>query len=65
MTVGGQVVAANTRFTHTFGCGAPETETVEGPRGKPGRTITLRPACDPVLISAAGYLPLSVPYSTV
>ena len=65
VSVGAQSVTANKSFTHQFGCATPEKETLDDARGKPGRTITLPPACDQILVSAPGYVPLSVRYPTV
>ena len=65
VTVGEQIVSANSKFTHAFGCAAPETETLDGARGKPGRTVTLPPVCDQIMISAPGYINLAVRYPTV
>ncbi|MDQ3209233.1 MAG: SGNH/GDSL hydrolase family protein [Gemmatimonadota bacterium] len=64
VSVGTRTVNANTSFTHTFECTAPETETLDGPRGRPGRTITRRGACDRIIITAPGYIQLPVSYST-
>ncbi|MEO8089652.1 MAG: SGNH/GDSL hydrolase family protein [Gemmatimonadales bacterium] len=60
VTVGTQTVSSNTSFSHTFGCEAPATETLEGPRGKPGRTITVRGACEAIGITAPGYISQSI-----
>jgi hypothetical protein len=64
ISVGTRTVNANTSFTHTFGCAAPETEKLDGGRGSLGRTIMVPGACDQILITAPGYVPISVPYST-
>lgn len=61
VTIGDQTFSSNTSFTHAFGCGAPETETSEGPRGKPGRTITLPGACEGMVITAPGYISQAIP----
>jgi lysophospholipase L1-like esterase len=60
--VGEQAVTANQSFNYTFQCVPQEPETLDGPRGRPGRTITPRPACDQVLITAPGYIPGSARY---
>lgn len=60
VNVGAQTVNANTSFTHVFGCAAPETEKMDGARGKPGRTITIPGACDQIVITAPGYIPAGV-----
>lgn len=61
VTIGSRTFSSNTSFTHSFGCEAPETETSEGPRGKPGRTITLPGACEGIVITAPGYISQAIP----
>jgi|GEM_PF-1546038 len=56
VSVGSRTVNANTSFTHTFECTAPETDKSDGVRGKPGRTVTIPGACDGIVISAPGYI---------
>jgi hypothetical protein len=60
VNVGTQTVSANTSFTYTFACAAPETEKVAGARGKPGKTVTYAGGCDTIGVSAPGYIPLAV-----
>jgi len=62
ISVGSRTIGANTGFTHTFGCGPAETERLDGVRGRPGRTITVPGACDQILITAPGYVQISLPY---
>jgi hypothetical protein len=65
VNVGDQTFNANQSFSHVFGCTAPETETSEGLRGKPGKTVTHPGICETIVITAPGYIPLPVRYSTV
>ncbi len=57
VTVGEVEVGANQSFSHTFKCAPSEPETLDGPRGRPGKTITPPPACDQIRITAPDYLP--------
>jgi hypothetical protein len=60
VTVGNKTVAANTGFNHTFTCTPSESETLEGKRGLPGRTIMPPPTCDQIMVTASDYLPYGV-----
>jgi hypothetical protein len=60
VNVGAATFDANHSFTHQFTCSPPETEVAEGPRGKPGRTFTRPGECESIVITAAGYIPLSL-----
>ncbi len=60
VAIGTRTVAANASFTHSFACTAPESETLDGPRGRPGRTIAVPAACEEIRVNAPGYIPMSV-----
>jgi hypothetical protein len=60
VSVGGKVVNSNQPFTHAFACTAPETETLDGRLGLPGKTITGPAECDQIAVTAPDYLPLQV-----
>ena len=62
VNIGTESFGSNTKFNHTFACTAAESETLSGTRGKPGQTITGRPACDQIMITAPDYIPHSVPW---
>jgi lysophospholipase L1-like esterase len=61
VTISAQTFSANTSFSHTFACGASETITSEGTRGKPGRTVTFPGGCEGIGVTAPGYIPLGIP----
>jgi lysophospholipase L1-like esterase len=65
VNVGSESFNSNTKFTHTFACVVGESETGEGIRGKPGRTIPGQRVCDQIMVTASGYIPLPMRYSTV